>query len=278
MKDAEQFQNHSVPNDNQFTKEEVEAAKVRKEIILAYGEDYEKTTYMAGEICMWDEMRYQLPNREIDREKVMNEFSEHLKKSIFFGDSMRKLIFEHIDDYLKQKENNMKNETNNNGFVKRPNNNILIEIAAWGFLGLIVVFILVCTGVVRLRQEHKTTPQTNIAVKSDTVAYDSVLVSVSVYNPTIGQCDSTPLICADGSIIDPLHPKRWVGASRDIVDIVGYGNTINLKIPQAPYFDGEWFLHDTDNGKLTKHIDILISNPDVCYVRGKWDGYILYFK
>lgn len=174
----------------------------------------------------------------------------------------------------------MTNDTtiNNSGFVKRKKD-IGVEIIAW--ILAIDFFAVIIFGIFWIRQyqcEHKNIPQTNIAVKSDTVSYDSVWVTVSIYNPTVGQCDSTPLICADGSIIDPLHPQRWVGASRDIVDIVGYGNTINLKIPQAPYFSGVWELHDTDNGKLKQHIDILISNPDVCYVRGKWYGYILYFK
>lgn len=41
----------------EFSKEEIEAAKERKELILKIGTNQEKIDYMAGEICMYAEMK-----------------------------------------------------------------------------------------------------------------------------------------------------------------------------------------------------------------------------
>lgn len=114
-----------------------------------------------------------------------------------------------------------------------------------------------------------------IHAKKDSLAYDSIKVTVTVYHAVEEQCDDTPLITADGYNINVNKPERVIGASRDIVAMTGYGNKLYLKIPDAPYLDGEYTLHDTDNGKLTRHIDILIFNPNVCRIEGKWTGYIL---
>ena len=40
-----------------FTKEEIIAAKARKTLVLQMGDAQAKAIYMAGEICMWDEMQ-----------------------------------------------------------------------------------------------------------------------------------------------------------------------------------------------------------------------------
>jgi 3D (Asp-Asp-Asp) domain-containing protein len=118
-------------------------------------------------------------------------------------------------------------------------------------------------------------------IKTDTVSVtsvntDSIKVRVTVYHPVAEQCDDTPLVTADGYKINPDKPKRVVGASRDIVYLIGYGNKITLSIPLAPYLNGDYILHDTDNGKQIRHIDILIFNPTVCRIEGSWVGYIVF--
>ena len=99
-------------------------------------------------------------------------------------------------------------------------------------------------------------------------------VTVTVYHPTVAQCDNTPFVTADGSKIDSKHPQRWCGASRDIIKLVGYGAKINLRIPLAPYLNGIYTIHDTGKADQKMHIDLLISNPDVCNIRGAWKGVI----
>ncbi|MFA6889282.1 MAG: hypothetical protein WC254_07345 [Candidatus Woesearchaeota archaeon] len=61
----------------------------------------------AGKIAgaKWVRDKQQIDLREeLTREIVMNEFSKHLTKSIYFGDSTRKLIFDEISDYLTDKK------------------------------------------------------------------------------------------------------------------------------------------------------------------------------
>ena len=60
-------------------------------------------------------------------------------------------------------------------------------------------------------------------------------VTITVYNPTVKQCDDTPLVTADNTIINPLHPKRMVGLSRDLLNKYKYNTCICLTIPEAPY-------------------------------------------
>ena len=100
-------------------------------------------------------------------------------------------------------------------------------------------------------------------------------VTITVYNATVGQCDNTPFGTADGSVIRPQHPQRWCGVSRDLLKQFPYGTKICLDIPDAPYLSGEWTVHDTGKRSSRNHVDLLISNPDVCYIRGKWKGFIV---
>ena len=167
-------------------------------------------------------------------------------------------------------------ETNKQGFVKRKKD-ILTEVFAW--IGVILIFSGIVYGIFYVKGHKSKDAIITITPQRDSViVYDSIKVTVTVYHPTKEQCDDSPFETADGSIIDPLHPKRWCGASRDIVNIIGYGSIINLNIPLAPILSGSYILHDTDNGKAVKHIDILVANPDVCNISGKWFGYILFEK
>lgn len=45
-----------------YTKQEVDAAKKMRSIVIESGSDAMKAVYMAGEICMWDEMQQKNTN------------------------------------------------------------------------------------------------------------------------------------------------------------------------------------------------------------------------
>ena len=109
---------------------------------------------------------------------------------------------------------------------------------------------------------------------------DSVAVNITVFNPTAKQCggEKQRLLCSDGSIIDPDNPQRWCGVSKDIKSFIDFGDSINLKIPQAPYLNGKWVVHTSTSHTIKRGVDLLISNPVVCNVKGSWKGYIMYSR
>lgn len=87
-------------------------------------------------------------------------------------------------------------------------------------------------------------------------------VTVTVYNPVIEQCDSTPLITADNSEIDLKKLKqgklKWVAVSRDLLKNrkVKYGGRVRLKCKDKS-LSGVYIVHDTMNPRWEKRVDIL---------------------
>lgn len=99
----------------------------------------------------------------------------------------------------------------------------------------------------------------------------SHLVTVTKYNPVIGQCDADPLITADGSFIDTLKLNKgeikWIAISRDLRKDYNYGDTVIIS--GSGDVDGEYIIHDTMNSRWTSRIDILSPNGDSL---GIWNG------
>ena len=88
-------------------------------------------------------------------------------------------------------------------------------------------------------------------------------VTVTVYNPVVEQCDSTPLITADNSKIDMAKLKqgklRWVAVSRDLLKSgkVKYGGKVKINCKEDPTLSGVYTVHDTMHPRWKKHVDIL---------------------
>lgn len=88
-------------------------------------------------------------------------------------------------------------------------------------------------------------------------------VIVTVYNPVVEQCDSTPYITADNSEIDMAKLKqeklRWVAVSRDLLKSgkVKYGEKVKINCKEDPSLSGVYTIHDTMHPRWKKHIDIL---------------------
>mgnify|MGYP005821395389 FL=1 len=97
----------------------------------------------------------------------------------------------------------------------------------------------------------------------------SYKVTVTTYNPTHEQCDSTPNITADGTKIKPWRATdyRYVALSRDLLDRWGgpfnYGDYIVIEGTDG--WDGIYQVRDTMNPKWVNRVDILTTNSRFKY-------------
>ena len=100
-------------------------------------------------------------------------------------------------------------------------------------------------------------------------------VTVTTYNPTRQQCDSTPHITADGTHFKTWKASsyRYVALSRDLLSRWGgpfnYGDYIVIE--GAGDRDGVYQVRDTMNPKWTNRVDILTTND-----RFKYDDVVMY--
>ena len=101
---------------------------------------------------------------------------------------------------------------------------------------------------------------------ANTIAFN---VTVTTYNPTRQQCDSTPNITADGTKINPKRATqyRYVALSRDLLSRWGgpfdYGDYIVIE--GTDKWDGVYQVRDTMNPKWVKRVDILTTNSRFKY-------------
>ena len=97
----------------------------------------------------------------------------------------------------------------------------------------------------------------------------SYKVTVTTYNPTLEQCDSTPNITADGTTIKPWRATdyRYVALSRDLIARWGgpfeYGDYIVIEGTDG--WDGIYQVRDTMNPKWVNRVDILTTNSRFKY-------------
>ena len=88
-------------------------------------------------------------------------------------------------------------------------------------------------------------------------------VTVTTYNPTRRQTDSTPNITADGTRINPRKASsyRYIALSRDLLSRWGgpfnYGDYVIIEGTGKD--DGVYQVRDTMNPRFTKRVDILKS-------------------
>ena len=97
----------------------------------------------------------------------------------------------------------------------------------------------------------------------------SYKVTVTTYNPTVRQCDSTPNITADGTKFHTWKASsyRYVALSRDLLSRWGgpfnYGDYIVIE--GTGDRDGVYQVRDTMNPKWTNRVDILTTNDRFKY-------------
>ena len=97
----------------------------------------------------------------------------------------------------------------------------------------------------------------NVVAKS-TVTH----VTVTYYQPVKSQCNSEPLVTADGSKINLRHLKqgriKWCAISRDLLWLFPKGK------PKRIYIEGfgTYYVKDVMNRRFTHRVDILIHPKD----------------
>ena len=105
-------------------------------------------------------------------------------------------------------------------------------------------------------------------------------VTVTTYNPTIQQCDSTPNITADGTTIKPWKATeyRYVALSRDLLSRWGgpfeYGDYVVIEGTEDGKWDGIYQVRDTMNAKWVKRVDILTTDSKFKYTDVKMYRYV----
>jgi len=126
----------------------------------------------------------------------------------------------------------------------------------------------------RMLQEKvwNLTDENNEMLYSNRIMYR---VTVTTYNPTRAQTDSTPNITADGTRINPRKATqyRYVALSRDLLSRWGgpfeYGDYIVIEGTNGR--DGIYQVRDTMNPRWTNRVDILTTNS-----RFKYDNIVMY--
>ena len=104
-------------------------------------------------------------------------------------------------------------------------------------------------------------------------------VTVTTYNPTRSQTDSTPNETADGTIIKPWKAThyRYVALSRDLLSRWGgpfdYGDYIIIEGTDGGTWDGIYQVRDTMNAKWVKRVDILTTDSRFKYTDVKMYKY-----
>ena len=102
-------------------------------------------------------------------------------------------------------------------------------------------------------------------------------VTVTMYNPSPEQTDSTPNQTADGTIINPERASeyRYIALSRDLLRRWGgpfnYGDYVMLKGTNG--YDGVYQVKDTMSPKFINRVDILRTEGSKLF---KFDNATLY--
>ena len=99
---------------------------------------------------------------------------------------------------------------------------------------------------------------------------ETLNVNVSVYNATIKQCDSTPLLTASGAIIDTILLKqgklKWCAISRNLKSKFKFNDTIHLQHEDVLE---KYIVKDVMDEKYFNKVDILHYNRKHCKTKGK---------
>lgn len=103
---------------------------------------------------------------------------------------------------------------------------------------------------------------------------NKIKVIATVYNPTKGQCDNSPLITADNSEINLKKLKnrkiKWIAVSRDLLErgLLSYGDKVRIK-SNDPKINGTYEVHDTMHKRWRNRVDLLMHEENS--TTGKWE-------
>lgn len=87
-------------------------------------------------------------------------------------------------------------------------------------------------------------------------------VTLTCYNPVVGQCDDDPLVTATGAVIESpaeAHKHRYIALSRDLLDIFPYHSEIIVSGCSIDEYNGVWYVEDTMNKRYTNFADLCVG-------------------
>ena len=117
--------------------------------------------------------------------------------------------------------------------------------------------------------EHEQSSDTVTVEKKEKLGY--IRVRTTYYNPVESQCDSTPLITADGSRINKEKLKmkkiKWIAISPDLLVEYPLGTKVSITSKKYPEISGIYEIHDVMNPRFKYSIDIL-SHEDHGHIFG----------
>jgi 3D (Asp-Asp-Asp) domain-containing protein len=98
-----------------------------------------------------------------------------------------------------------------------------------------------------------------VSKKSKRVGY--LTVRTTYYNPVEAQCDSDPLVTADGSNIDLRKLRKgnlkWLAISQDLLPEYPLGTKVKITSKKYPEISGVYVIHDVMNPRFRYSIDVL---------------------
>ena len=147
-----------------------------------------------------------------------------------------------------------------------------VHILASGFTSGLVILLFSLNIITSLRAKVNNLELKNMVLATELEqleirrASSEFIVTGTMYNPTLAQCDATPNITADGTKINPKIASnyRYVALSRDLLERWGgpfeYGEYITVEGTEKGKYDGIWQVRDTMNPKWLKRVDFLVTN------------------
>lgn len=98
-----------------------------------------------------------------------------------------------------------------------------------------------------------------VSKKSKRVGY--LTVRTTYYNPVEAQCDSDPLVTADGSEINLRKLRKgnlkWLAISQDLLPEYPLGTKVKITSKKYPEISGIYVIHDVMNPRFRYSIDVL---------------------
>ena len=118
---------------------------------------------------------------------------------------------------------------------------------------LCIIVIIICVGIISITLINKEPD-----IYKSHINYS--IVTATCYRAEVGQCDNTPFITADNSVIDVknIDKLRWIAISRDLNEEYKMGDSVLVSGIDSIY-DGVWIIHDRMNKRFKNKIDFLIS-------------------
>lgn len=110
-------------------------------------------------------------------------------------------------------------------------------------------------------------------IKETKVEEKKLIVSATIYEAKVGQCDSLPFQTASGFIIDTVNAfkHRIIAVSRDLKAKYPFGTKVHIGGLKPSCMNGVWIIRDVMNKRFKNKIDFLVD-PEMKFSRNSWEN------